>query len=359
LYRYSTVDSAAAGVAVQALPVLARLLAIPRTTAQHEAALGFYWVGRLRSQEGRWRANYSSSAGHDTLEASISAAERDSVASLLDIISKAEEGEPEATGTTTNSEKSLVAVDGNQFTGEGEDETVTSITKSDKDVAKSVAEAAASALCTMARVPTLAAAILDASPASSALRSGLECRATRCAVLSLLLTCAKHDECKARIVTADLVDALLSIASEPGTEDRPSFLTRLGGGSKTNNIKWWINPHNPEQGGDEDVPAAATAAQIVMSLFAWGGNGNDGDSASTSSAWLTDAPNKGRLREPAMDVIKRARAAATSCLALAANHATTEDWREGWCHAVHSAAVSSLAATVCTVVGLNTLNPSC
>jgi hypothetical protein len=331
LWRAGAADSGAATVAVRALPVLARLLMIPRATAQHEAALGFYWVGRLRSWKSRWRACDSGGA----IEASISSAERNSIGFLLAIVRKAVDGDE--LGRDPNDFEELVATgdSGNCF-GEGQDGAVNITSVCGEDI-KSVAEACTYALCTMAAVPSLGAAILDASSALSVLKTGLTQRTTRRAILTLLLTCAKHDECKARFVVGDLVEALLSIASQPHLK-RSSNLKQNVRGSQTE--EWWVNPKHQE--GDDITATAAMAAQAIISLFEWGKN-VDGNPRST---WLTDAP-RGGLREPANVVIIRARAAAADCLALA-NLPAAEDGRLAWCDDVHPAALRALAATACT-----------
>lgn len=312
LWVLGSADSAAAKVGMNAIPVLARLLMIPRITSQHEAALGFYWIEKLRSQESKWRANHRSSAGHDTLEQSISSAERDSIVSLLKII---------------------VDADNPTFADDGGNDDMISVI-GDEGIT-SVAEASALALCTMAAVPTLATAIFDAELGSSALKSGLARKNTRHAILSLLLVSAKHDECKARIVVADLVEHLLTVVAEIHEMDS-SVLARIISGSKAE--EWWVSSN--VKNDVNEASAAVIAARAVISLFEWG----DSVDKKSGGGWLIDTPKSG-LQEPAGVVIKRTHAAATACLALAIKSA--KDWREGWCHVVHSNAVRALAATAC------------
>ena len=142
----------------------------------------------------------------------------------------------------------------------------------------------------------------------------------------------------------------MMVASEAGA-DSVSFLAQHSVGGK----EWWLEfpgaearDADAEEGGVATLTSAAVmAARTVMSLFDW----SDGDGGgNVGHAWLVGPP-KGDFREPASDVINRARDAAAACLeclALVQGVTAAEDWRAGWCHDVHSAAIRALAATACT-----------
>jgi len=373
LWVEGTADSAASVVALQALPVIARLLAVPRMATRCEAAWGFSWIGRLRSSGSRRRPVSSAGADYRPHEAGISAAERESIVPLLELLCEGEDerareggnGGEDEDGDGDGEQAAVVVVavadDASESAGVGRGRG-DNIDITEADSAMNVAEAAASALYTMAAVPSGAVAILDADLAPSALMAGLGRPGTRRTVLALLLACAKRNECKARIVAGGLLDPLLMVASSE-SEARAdsvsvSFLARHGGvGTK----EWWESPGPEASDGDAEegglagvatqTSTAVMAARTVMLLFDWS---DDDGCRNVGHAWLV-APPKSDLREPASDVINRAQDAAVACLVLAqgrggggAGGGVTDDWRAGWCHDVHSAAIRALAATACT-----------
>jgi len=163
--------------AVQALPVIARLLAVPRMATRCEAAWGFYWIGRLRSsRSGRRRpaggVDVGAGAQYSPHDAGISATERECIVPLLELLSEGggertregAGGGEDGDGAGDGAQYAVVVVtdDASEFAGVGVGRGNNIDSSTGEDSGMNVAEAAAAALSTMPAVPGGAAAILDA-----------------------------------------------------------------------------------------------------------------------------------------------------------------------------------------------------